>query len=789
MILKFYFKPVLFLIFFISINNLVYSEKIIGLSSIVNICNLPSSNTHFTGRKETLEQIHNGFEKGDYIIALVGFLGTGKTQIARRFAELSKSEYDIVWFIDAKASIVDQFRGLAAFLNRSSNVTKAKKININAQPSNLLEQIHVFLKLTPKKWLLVLDNVQERGAILDFLPPKTDTSQGKILVTTRSEIGWENPIKIGNFSHQESMSLLKDIIQTDNEDYLDKLAALLFNHPLSLTQAGCYLRKYSNTSVKNYISLFTNRRKDLWDNEETMIKEDEDIKDFHDNYHMTGSTALRLSLEELKNRSPLALKLLYHTAFLHNSEIPADILAALSKNLGYEPIFECNDAIHQLTKLSLFEKNKIASARAHDNSFFNMHDLTQVVLLDAQSLEEKKQAISIDLAVFTEVLSGGWDKITKELAHRPYLLAHIESLCAHAKTLKLCNGSLVELMTYLLEYHMYHTRDQETYKNLAAQIDDMLKTAKDVSPLVIARFSSDKVYARALFKKSQTEKNFEESIQIFREHPKEIAELFRAHINFAQFFLFQGNYEKALAQLHQAETFIHSIKSERYKNLFYFVKSWILCRYGKFEESQETINLAINNLEKEENEALRIYIQNMKAWVDLKNGDYERAYQWAERTQKMALEFFDKKNNDSIAWTTLVRGVYNEKKGNFKAAEEAMKESLERLERHYGGPMVTEDQAFAHRTLGNIYMTTKRLEEAKQQYQISEKIYSILYTKKEGDGLSELYTKFAILGAKLKDDFLAKHYFDLHSKYFKENYKQNKEIVDAFHAENLELLL
>ncbi|MBA3814470.1 MAG: hypothetical protein H0X26_08320 [Alphaproteobacteria bacterium] len=784
--LTYFFRILVFVCIF-SINNTgACGEK----TNESNVNNLPPSNEHFTGRKDIIGQIRNEFEKGDYVIALAGFLGTGKTQIARRFAEQSKSDYDIVWFVDAKGSIVDQLRGLAALINDLSDTAQENKINVNAQPSNFLEQIHTFLKLTPKKWLLILDNVQERGTILDFIPPRTTTSRGKVLITTRSAVGWSALIRIGSFSRQESITFLKDISQAHNEDQLDELAALLFSHPLSLAQAGCYIRKYNHMNVSQYITLFTNRRKDLWEKEEIMIKEDKDVKDLHDHYQMTGRTALQLSLEELKKRSPLGIKLLYHSSFFHNSEIPTDILAALSETLGYDPIFECNDAIHHLTKLSLFEKDRVTSQHGQDASLLNMHDLTQVVLLDTQSLEEKKQAIDTNLIVLTQMLSGGWDKIVKEFIRRPYLLAHIENLCTHAKTLKLYNNSLIELMTYVLEYHMYHTRDQATYEKLAEKIENILKTATDVSPLTLARFYSDKIYARGLMEKEkQTERTLEEAIQIFREHPNETEELFRAHMNFAQVFLFRGNFKQSLAQLQEAEALIHNVSSQSYKNLFYFVKSWILSEYGNFKEARKTIDLAIRNLEREENEALKIYIQKMKAWTDLKNGDYEEAYQWAVRTQKKALEFFDKKNNDSIAWTALIRGIYKEQRGDFIEAEKLVKESLERLERYYGGPQVVEDQALAHRTLGNIYMKVEQLEDARHQYQISEKIYDTLYTKKEGEGLSELYAKFAILGAKLKDDFLAKHYFDLHNKYFKENHEQKEEILEEFRKENLEFLL
>ena len=121
----------------------------------------------------------------------------------------------------------------------------------------------------------------------------------------------------------------------------------------------------------SYMSLFANRRKDLWEKEEAMIKEDKS-SELH-NYQMTGSTALHLSFDKLKKQSPLGIQLLHHIAFLHNTEIPADILSLLSETLGYDPVFDCNEAIHQLRKPSLIEKDRVASQYESDNSLFNIH--------------------------------------------------------------------------------------------------------------------------------------------------------------------------------------------------------------------------------------------------------------------------------------------------------------------------------------------------------------------------------------------------------------------------------
>lgn len=133
-------------------------------------------------------------------------------------------------------------------------------------------------------------------------------------------------------------------------------------------------------------------------------------------------------------------------------------------------------------------------------------------------------------------------------------------------------------------------------------------------------------------------------------------------------------------------------------------------------------------------------------------------------------------------------GVYQKTKGDFESAEATIKESLVRLEKEYEGPLEVTDQAFAHTVLGDIYVSKGKLLDAKKEYKIAEKIYNKIYTNKEGVSLSELYVSFAILGAKLNDDFLAKHYLDIHEKYYGKNHEGTKKILEYFQENNIEML-
>ncbi len=433
-----------FLFIFFIYTSFCYSNDVTpSFSSIIT--NLPRSNENFTGREEILKTIGSLLAVGHNPVVISGFLGTGKTQTARKFAELNKENYDIIWIIDAKKSLVDQLRTLASQINNSKLLNKEPQINVNSQPDVLLHKIYAFLKSTQIKWLFVFDNVQNRGEVLDFLPPRENGYNGDVLITTRNEIGWLNPLKLKKFKRYESINLLKKILDIDDENQLDKLAALLFDHPLSLIQAGCYIRKHLIKNVSDYITLFSNRREDLWKREELLLKQDTDVKDVHDNYQMTAETALRLSLEDLKKHSPLSIKLLFLSSFWHNNKIPEDVLINFTKGEKYNPILDYNDAVSELIKLSFFEKDRIHLKSGEEENTYNMHDLIPVVLQDIQSLENKKDNIKNSLEIFTQFLPGEWDKFTQLLSRRPHLIPHIEAICTYAEQFGLYENALIEL--------------------------------------------------------------------------------------------------------------------------------------------------------------------------------------------------------------------------------------------------------------------------------------------------------------------------------------------------------
>ena len=81
-------------------------SPILSSAAVPQIWNVPNRNADFTGRDDILRQLHDDLAgDGTAIVlarAVYGLGGVGKTQIALEYAHRFKSDYDLIWWIDAE---------------------------------------------------------------------------------------------------------------------------------------------------------------------------------------------------------------------------------------------------------------------------------------------------------------------------------------------------------------------------------------------------------------------------------------------------------------------------------------------------------------------------------------------------------------------------------------------------------------------------------------------------------------------------------------------------------------
>ncbi len=150
-------------------------------TSSMSIWNVPyRRNPFFTGREEiliNLFQALNSSKRAALTQAKVisGLGGIGKTQIAVEYAYRYRENYSaVLWVIaSSRDTLITEFVLLAVLLDLPELHEQDQEIVLTAVKRWLVAR---------KNWLLILDNVEDLQAVVDFLPVD---GEGNILFTTR----------------------------------------------------------------------------------------------------------------------------------------------------------------------------------------------------------------------------------------------------------------------------------------------------------------------------------------------------------------------------------------------------------------------------------------------------------------------------------------------------------------------------------------------------------------------------------------------------------------------------
>ncbi|MBV2151523.1 NB-ARC domain-containing protein [Kitasatospora sp. SUK 42] len=183
---------------------------------------------------------------GASTVVLTGMLGSGKTQLAARYAHtrLLRGYVDFVLWVRAtdRRSVEEAYIRAAAELD----------LPAPADP----ERLRSWLRTTDRRWLVVLDDVSDPADLRALWPPVT--ARGRTLVTTRRRdpslrMKERQVLEVGPFRPVESLAYLVDRLTTHGlggpADQLAALADDVDHLPLALSLASAYLIDRADTGV------------------------------------------------------------------------------------------------------------------------------------------------------------------------------------------------------------------------------------------------------------------------------------------------------------------------------------------------------------------------------------------------------------------------------------------------------------------------------------------------------------------------------------------------------------
>jgi hypothetical protein len=170
-----------------------------------------------------------------------------------------------------------------------------------------------------RRWLLVLDNVEEPAAVAELLPR---SGTGHVLLTSQAETGWEPladslPMKVLSPTDGAGFLLARTKQQgLEAEAAATTLASSLGGLPLALEQAAAYIVAAGTVNLAGYGELFATRALELLGRGQPL------------GYQHTVGTTWSLALQRLQEMAPAAVELLTLASFLAPDDVPQPLVVA-----------------------------------------------------------------------------------------------------------------------------------------------------------------------------------------------------------------------------------------------------------------------------------------------------------------------------------------------------------------------------------------------------------------------------------------------------------------------------
>ena len=244
--------------------------------------------------------------------ALIGLGGSGKTELATKFAESHRKHYTSVFWVNA----TDAVQLMSGF----SRIAKLLGVGTGTSSESEMDLARDWL-INNSGYLLIIDNVDE-DAILDQLHRRILRTgmNGTILITGRNEsirLRW-NAVEVSDMTLDEALTLFSNITGTKvGSATAGALLKELGYPPLAIDQAATFMSE-TKYSIEEYWKLF--------DTERSFLLQKYPSTQYNINGRQNVMTTWEISFKRLQRDHPEAANLLLMFSLMDHEEILYDIL-------------------------------------------------------------------------------------------------------------------------------------------------------------------------------------------------------------------------------------------------------------------------------------------------------------------------------------------------------------------------------------------------------------------------------------------------------------------------------
>jgi tetratricopeptide (TPR) repeat protein len=395
----------------------VAAPILVSKEAVPALWNVPfHRNPSFAGREQLIARIRASLTAEDAApatVAITGLGGVGKTQLAVEYAYRFRSDYDVVWWIQAEspASCAASYADLAGVLSLPGHDS--------AEESVIVEAVQKWLGHNAR-WLLVFDNAQGPGDIGLYLPRG---GFGDVLITSRSP-KWRRHATIAMldvFSAEEAAEFIS--VRTGQRDpsAAAELAEALGELPLALEQAAAYIDT-TGLSLVDYQRLFQ-------EHEARILQRGEVL-----GYAGSVATTWKVSFQRVQEVSPAAADLLNLFAFLAPDEIPLDAIVDGATALPPRLARALTDPLELNETMAVLRDHSLVRV-GQDAESVSVHRLVQAVTREELEPAASRALATAALRLMQRVFpSDGRDPEQWPACAR--LVPHALAAAGHAQDLK-----------------------------------------------------------------------------------------------------------------------------------------------------------------------------------------------------------------------------------------------------------------------------------------------------------------------------------------------------------------
>jgi tetratricopeptide (TPR) repeat protein/energy-coupling factor transporter ATP-binding protein EcfA2 len=585
---------------------------------------------YYVNHEQIIKELHKKLSE-NHVVGITGFTGVGKSELARKYVEKYRGDYDLIAFLDSSTDLIPQFINIANQIN--AEICSKENCNISQDPSLVKKSLMQYLK-SKKRWLLILDNlkINENQKIQDFIDWDHN---GHLIICSQDSQYFQNKIMVPYLTKDNIIYVISKIMKDSPKEFHNTLAESVQNFPTYVVaRSAIFLHNNNHMTAGEYINYMKRNENKILAHLELVLKE--------------------MNLKDQEN--------LFKIALLNNQRIPRYLIEFL---IGDKD--KTSEFIHNMVRYGLIEQ--ISDDR--ENQIFRIHEAQKDELLRIRGNDLLKIDIETTLNAVNKFLP---ESVTDRLAvlKKDILLeSNIELLIENAKKYDVSKHHIIQISEKLLWYYLLGSRQSYNAKKLVDWFKniDNDKIILDTESQKIA-YTNFLVYLAGFeFSISRVEPDIaieyldraEKIIENIDNEGELRAYIYatKAHIliSIGDINLAEENLNKAaIVRPHILRTFLGSNVGKHLKSKIYIAR-------GQYKEALEILDTAINsptsivtknyNIDKDSVKSILLapeYITQSKILNYMEN--YAEAY---EIINNNVYEFIKDRSGDEISPVLLAR--------------------------------------------------------------------------------------------------------------------------------------